>query len=172
MADIQAYEPGPPMADTPADWQQVYDRLSPPDDAETVEVTPDEVGPAVDPPVRPVTFADVVSRADERRPIVPASLRSRTGRQALLTLTVAMASHGILWQLSRTPLYLAKTAWYAPQGAIQALCRPVRWASAEEGNWHLRQQAANSNDPATWLALDARRADAPWLFQFGAKQSP
>jgi S-DNA-T family DNA segregation ATPase FtsK/SpoIIIE len=137
----QPYTPGPPQ----------------PDDAETIDATPQLEGPPVDPPARKATFADLVTRADERRPIVPASLRSKAGRHALLTLTVAMAAHGILWQLTRLPLYLAKTAKYAPLGLWQALWRPLHWASAEEGNWHLRQQAANGNDAETWLKLDARR---------------
>ena len=46
---------------------------------------------------------------------------------------------------------------YAVPGALRTIGRLVRWASAEEGNWHLRQSAADSNDAGTWLALDARR---------------
>jgi S-DNA-T family DNA segregation ATPase FtsK/SpoIIIE len=126
-------------------------------DAESVDVTPGPAGPPVDPPRRKTTFADLVTRADERRPIVPASLRSKAGRHALLVLFVAMAAHGVLWQLSRSPFYAAQAIRWAPVGAWQAVWRPLHWASAEEGNWHLRQGAANSNDASTWLALDARR---------------
>jgi S-DNA-T family DNA segregation ATPase FtsK/SpoIIIE len=143
-----------------------------PYDAETIDATPALPGPLVDPAPRPTTFADIVTRADERRPIVPASLRSRAGRHALLTLAVAMATRGALWQLSRLPLYLGKTARYAPAGLWQAVWRPLHWATAEEGNWSLRQGAASTNDAGTWLALDARRMRQSrwrwWVVGFGA----
>lgn len=142
-----------------------------PDDAETIDATPALEGVPVDLPARKATFADLVTRADERRPIVPATLRSKAGRHALLTLVVAMATHGALWQLSRLPLYLAKVARYAPVGLWQMLWRPLRWASAEEGNWSLRQRAASSNDASTWLQLDARRMRQSrwrwWVIGFG-----
>ena len=57
----------------------------------------------------------------------------------------------------RAPKYAAKTAMYAVPGAVRTVARLVRWASAEEGNWHLRQAAADRGDAAQWLALDARR---------------
>lgn len=125
----QAYQPGPPQ----------------PDDAETVTVTAGTLGRPVDPPVRSVTFADVVSRADERRPIVPASLRSRAGRHSMVTLLVAMATHGILWELSRTPKYLAKMAVYGPWGLLKLLGRQVRWATHPELS-QLMSAAASAND--------------------------
>lgn len=126
-------------------------------DAETIDATPAPDGPPVDLPARPTTFADLVTRADERRPIVPASLRSRAGRHALAVWAVAAATHGLVYHLSRSPKYAVKALWWALPGLWLALWRPLRWASAEEGNWHLRQQAANGNDAATWLKLDARR---------------
>jgi S-DNA-T family DNA segregation ATPase FtsK/SpoIIIE len=147
---VQAYEPGSPSA--PDDPIGVHL-----DDAETVVVVPATQGVPVDPPVRLATFADIVSRADERRPIVPASLRNRAGRHALITLVVAIATHEALWQLSRVPLYLGRMLLWLPNGLRLALWRPVRWASAEDGNYHLRQNAANRGDADTWLSLDARR---------------
>jgi S-DNA-T family DNA segregation ATPase FtsK/SpoIIIE len=107
------YDPGPPQ----------------PDDAETVVTTADSVGRVVDAEARPITFADVVSRADERRPIVPASLRSKAGRHSLLTLAVAMATHGILWELSRSPVYLGKVAVYGPWGLLKLIGRQLQWAT-------------------------------------------
>lgn len=126
-------------------------------DAESIEAAPELEGAPVDPPARRTTFADLVTRADERRPIVPASLRSRAGRHALAVWTVAAATHGLAYHLSRSPKYAAKALWWAPAGLWLAVWRPLRWASAEDGNWHLRQQAASGNDAATWLKLDARR---------------
>lgn len=127
------------------------------DDAETVDATPALDGPPVDPPARRTTFADIVTHTDERRPIVPASLRNRAGRHAMLVWALAAATHGTAYHLTRTPKYAARAALWAPAGVWQAVWRPLRWATAEEGNWHLRQGAANGNDAGTWLALDARR---------------
>jgi S-DNA-T family DNA segregation ATPase FtsK/SpoIIIE len=150
LEDVQPYTPGPASApDEPVGPR--------PDDAETVLVVPATQGASVDPPVRLATFADIVSRADERRPIVPASLRSKAGRHALFTLLVAIAAHEALWQLSRVPLYMGKVLLWSPNGLRLALWRPMRWASAEEGNYDLRQSAANRGDADTWLNLDARR---------------
>jgi len=126
-------------------------------DHETIEATPAPPGAPVDPPARRTTFADLVTRRDELRPIVPASLRSPAGRHALMTWVVAVATHTAAYHVTRSPKYTGRVLLYAVPGAWQALARPVRWASAEEGNWHLRQQAATANDPNTWLALDARR---------------
>jgi len=125
----KAYEPGPPQ----------------PDDAETVVVTAEAKGRPVDPPVRSITFADVVSRADERRPIVPASLRSKAGRHSMLTLMVAMATHGLLWELSRSPKYLGKMAIYGPWGLLKLLGRQIRWATHPELS-QLMHAAAGAND--------------------------
>jgi hypothetical protein len=35
--------------------------------------------------------------------------------------------------------------------------RLVRWATAEQGNWGLRQHAASRNDAEMWLKLDRQR---------------
>jgi len=131
MADTlpEAYEVGPAEAD----------------DAETVVVTVDSVNRSVDPPTRSITFADVVSRADERRPIVPASLRSKAGRHSLLTLVLAMASHGILWELSRSPVYLGKMALYGPWGLLKLLGRQLKWATHPELS-QLMSAAATAKD--------------------------
>jgi S-DNA-T family DNA segregation ATPase FtsK/SpoIIIE len=125
----EAYKPGPPQ----------------PDDAETVVVTAESAGRPVDPPVRSITFADVVSRADERRPIVPASLRSKAGRHSMLTLLVAMATHGLLWELSRSPKYLGKMTVYGPWGLLKLLGRQLRWATHPELS-QLMHAAAGAND--------------------------
>jgi DNA segregation ATPase FtsK/SpoIIIE, S-DNA-T family len=88
-------------------------------------------------------------------------LRSKAGRRALVTLAGAAATHGLAWQATRLPLYLGKILLYAPNGLRLALWRPIRWASAEEGNWHLRQHAASRQDADTWLRLNAdRRRDS------------
>lgn len=162
------------MADTIDEQQAASGEVleARPDDAEVVEIEPGEQGPPVDQPVRLVTFADVVSRYDERRPIVPAGLRSKEGRRSLVTLAGAAATHGLLWQLSRIPLYMGRIAMYAPNGLRLALWKPIKWASAEEGNWHLRQLAANRGDIESFLALDRHRMRSAsgrwWVVGIGA----
>jgi S-DNA-T family DNA segregation ATPase FtsK/SpoIIIE len=132
-------------------------------DAEQVVESAPALGGPVDPPPRPITFADVVSRYDERRPIVPASLRSKAGRHAIIQWMLALGAHTALFHLTRVPKYAALVAWYAPLGMGRAIGRSVKWAMAEEGNWHLRQEAATRGDAGTWLALDARRQrQASW----------
>jgi S-DNA-T family DNA segregation ATPase FtsK/SpoIIIE len=44
--------------------------------------------------------------------------------------------------------------WYAVPGVFKSAGRLLHWATAEEGNWALRQYAADRNDPETWLKLD------------------
>src|SRR5688572_13548464 len=97
-------------------------------DAETIIEAEPTRGPAIDPPVTKTTFADTIGRADERRPIVPASLRTKAGRQTLASAAVGMATHGLLWHLSRMPLYLGKVALYAPWGLLRLMARQLKWA--------------------------------------------
>jgi S-DNA-T family DNA segregation ATPase FtsK/SpoIIIE len=147
MADIKAYEPGPPGDD---------EQGPRPYDAETIEATPVGQGMPVDPPGK-TTFADILGRADERRPVVPASLRSRAGRRSLVILAAGFVTHGALFHLTHSPVYAGRAVLYSPRGAWRMLARAVWWARAEEGNWELRRRAAASGDSATWIQLDARR---------------
>jgi S-DNA-T family DNA segregation ATPase FtsK/SpoIIIE len=57
----------------------------------------------------------------------------------------------------RLPKYAGKVAVFAPVGMARVLGRLVRWATAEEGNFALRQSAASRDDAATWLKLDMQR---------------
>jgi S-DNA-T family DNA segregation ATPase FtsK/SpoIIIE len=144
MAEVKAYEP--PGDDEPRPY-----------DAETIDATPEPVGSPVDPPVRGATFADILGRADERRPIVPASLRSRAGRRSLVILAAGFVTHGALFHATHSPLYAGKAVVYTPRGMWRILARAVWWARAEDGNWDLRRRAAASGDAETWMKLDTRR---------------
>jgi S-DNA-T family DNA segregation ATPase FtsK/SpoIIIE len=128
-----------------------------PDDAETIDATPASIGVPVDPSAKGTTFADILGRADERRPVVPASLRSRAGRRSLIILAAGFVTHGALFHLTHSPVYAGRAVLYSPRGLWRALARAVWWARAEEGNWELRRRAAASGDSATWIQLDARR---------------
>lgn len=141
------------------------------EDAETIDATPSTLGPPVDPPVKGATFADILGHADERRPIVPASLRSRAGRRSLIILAAGFVTHGALFHATHSPLYAGKAVLYTPRGLWRAVARAVWWARAEDGNWDLRRRAAATGDAATWLSLnrERKRDSRPrWFALFGA----
>lgn len=136
-----------------------------PDDAETVEVAAPVLGGPVDPPDQPRTlYANVVQRRDEPlTPIVPAVWRNPDQRREVIRWVAWYAGYQIRFHAFRGPLYLGRTAWYTPRGAGRLLHRTIRWARAEEGNWSLRQHAADRNDAETWLKLDKhRQRTASW----------
>lgn len=126
------------------------------DDAETVAIEATREGGPVDPPPHPTTFADITEQR-HLRPIVPASLRSAAGRRSLVVDTGRLAGYYAAYHAWHMPIYLGRLAKWTPRGLWRAVYLPARWASAEEGNWDLRQAAANRDDAATWMALDARR---------------
>jgi S-DNA-T family DNA segregation ATPase FtsK/SpoIIIE len=123
------------------------------EDRESVAVDHVIVGVPVDPPDghHPRT------PARDRAPVVPPWLASRTAVAASLAWVAREARYHAAFHAVRAPKYAAKTAVFAPAGAVRTVSRLSRWASAEEGNWHLRQAAAVSGDADTWLKLDARR---------------
>jgi S-DNA-T family DNA segregation ATPase FtsK/SpoIIIE len=122
---------------------------------EGVPVDPDE---GADVPLT-TTWADITSRkTDSRPPILPAWLRNPRERAATVR---AIADN--LWYYTRrhawhSPKYLAKTLWYTPKGLRRVLGRVLVWVTAEEGNWGLRQHAANTNDAFTWQSLNRTRS--------------
>lgn len=127
-------------------------------DAESVIVAKPQPGGPTDPPDRKATFADITTDRP-RRPIVPAWLRSADQRRQASRWALGYSTHTAVYHLTRTPKYLIKTAWYAPVGAVRGAARVVWWARAEEGNWHLRQSAANRDAPDEWLKLDRQRRE-------------
>lgn len=128
------------------------------DDAEAYDLEALPAGGPVDPPDRPTTFADVVSRTDARRPIVPAALRSPEQRRTLARWAVAFGLHGAAYHVTRSPKYAAKVAVYAPRGLWRAGALLFWWAVGGRDNWQLMNSAANRDDPHTWQALERTRA--------------
>ena len=135
-----------------------------PTDAETTEVTEVNEGVPVDPDEPsdvPITtsWADITSGTTAARtPIIPAWLRAKEQRRGVALAVADLAGYTVLFHLTRSPKYLAKTAWYAPKGVIRTVRRVLHWATAEEGNWNLRQHAATTNDAFTWQALNRTRS--------------
>jgi S-DNA-T family DNA segregation ATPase FtsK/SpoIIIE len=148
--------PAPPptaVATNPDDPDDSDD--DPDTDHESVIVGQAVTGVAVDPPDEPRATGPHPAQA--RPPILPAPLASRAALVATLTWWGKEARYHTLFHGIRAPKYAAKAAVYAPLGVLRTAGRLTRWASAEEGNWHLRQAAATGNDASAWLALDARR---------------
>jgi S-DNA-T family DNA segregation ATPase FtsK/SpoIIIE len=142
-------------------------------DAEVVTVEAAPLGGPVDPPAEHRTlYANVMQGRDEPlAPIVPAVWRNPDQRRAVLRWVAWYAWYLLRFHAVRSPKYAGKTALWTPVGVGRLLGRTVRWATAEEGNWSLRQHAANRNDAETWLKLDRtreRQARWRWLVVLGA----
>lgn len=143
----------------------MHDQLDPADDDrggddEVFIVEPPVLGGPVDPPDLPITWADLTVRGEQRRPIIPAWLRSHTQRVQVLRWMVGYALYVAGYHASRLPKYGVKVAWWAPVGLLRTSWRLLKWATAEEGNWALRQHAATRGDAKTWLDLDRQRQNS------------
>ena len=129
-------------------------------DAESVEEDRVIVGVPVDPPgeYRPRR------RAADRAPVIPSALASREALADSLRWAWREARyHAGLPRGPRAEVRRQDGGVRAVPGALRTAGRLVRWASAEDGNWHLRQSAADRGDADTWLTLDARRQrQAKW----------
>ncbi|MEU5965973.1 FtsK/SpoIIIE domain-containing protein [Micromonospora parva] len=116
-----------------------------------------EDGPPVDPPKTSTTFADITSRYQgDRKPIVPASLRSKAGRHALMVEVVSFVTYSAAIHITRSPKYAAKTAWYAPYGLARLTGKGINWTFDLEG-FGIRQDAASRNNVQDYLALSRQR---------------
>jgi S-DNA-T family DNA segregation ATPase FtsK/SpoIIIE len=121
------------------------------------------VRPAAGRPVDPPDGQDMSTGSRTRRPIIPPWLRSRSALRAAMRWAVGQSSYTVAFHTVRVPKYLSKVAVYAPLGGARVLVRVLRWATAEEGNYALRQAAASNADPQTWLRLDLQRQrEARW----------
>lgn len=140
-------------------------------DHEMVYEPPPTQGVPVDPPAeRLPVFAAVVTDQSDRRPIIPASLRSREQLRTLARWLVGYTGHTLAYHLTRSPKYAAKMLWWAPVGVGRSVSRSVRWAFDLE-SWALRQSAASRDDAATYLKLsqqrDRRVGWRGWVLAFG-----
>ncbi|WP_205302878.1 cell division protein FtsK [Nonomuraea montanisoli] len=125
-------------------------------DRETVAVEGRIVGPPVDPPDDDAV-PHRLRAGQQRAPIIPTALRTWSGIRAMLLWQLKDAAYVAGYHAVRTPKYTFKVLWYALPGLFGTLVRLLHWATAEEGNWALRQYAADRNDPETWLKLDKQR---------------
>ena len=131
-------------------------------DAETAPVEATTAGVPVDAAAEVglgTTWAALTStNTTGRAPIIPVWMRSRRDRSVTMRALAGNLSYYARFHAARSPKYAAKTAVYAPVGIRRVAARLGRWASAEDGNWGLRQHAARTNDPYTWQSLNRVRA--------------
>ncbi|BCJ44705.1 cell division protein FtsK [Actinoplanes ianthinogenes] len=132
------------------------------------DADPDEIEDAESfddaPPVEggPVDMADDIpaeirDRRQDRRPILADWARSWRGLRAMVKHQTKDAGYVVAYHGVRSPKYAGKLALWAPVGAVRGIGRALHWAMAEEGNWDLRQAAAQRGEADVWLKLDARR---------------
>ncbi|GGK09558.1 cell division protein FtsK [Pilimelia anulata] len=158
-------------------------------DAETVivdaaghQVPPTDAAPAPDGDAEPEPVeapADggeyggwqTTSSAD-RPPVIPAWLRSARARRQILARAADAAAYTVAFHGVRSPKYLAKTLFYAPVGVRRTAWSLLYWATAEQGNFELRQHAAGKGDAFTWQALNRTRSKESrgrwWALGLGA----
>jgi S-DNA-T family DNA segregation ATPase FtsK/SpoIIIE len=139
-----------------------------PYDHESVYEPPQQLGGPVDPPdQRAPAFIAVVHRDADRRPIVPAALRSRDQRRALAGWALGFAGHSLAYHLTRSPKYLGKVAVWAPVGAWRTTKMFTSWAFDLEG-FGARQHTATNNAIDDYLKLsrqrDARVGWRGWIY--------
>lgn len=116
-----------------------------------------DTGRPVDPARTATTFMDVTSRySGPRKPIVPASLRSKAGRHAMAQWAFTFAGYTLTYHVSRSPKYLAKSAFYAPWGMVRLTGKAIHWTFDLEG-FGIRQDAATRNNVDDYLALSKQR---------------
>ncbi|MEU5549180.1 FtsK/SpoIIIE domain-containing protein [Micromonospora sp. NPDC047793] len=116
-----------------------------------------DTGRPVDPPRTAATFADISNRySGPRKPIVPASLRSKAGRHAMAQWALTFAGYTLTYHVTRSPKYLAKASVYAPWGAIRLTGRAIHWTFDLE-SFGIRQDAASRHNVPDYLALSRQR---------------
>lgn len=104
-----------------------------------------------------LTWAAPDRAAGDRAPVIPPWLRSAEARKAAARHAVSTAGYYTAFHCVRTPVYAAKTLGYSFVGAGRLTGKVTRWVRAEEGNYELRQKAAETNDAYTWQALNKIR---------------
>jgi DNA segregation ATPase FtsK/SpoIIIE, S-DNA-T family len=146
MAEIRAYEPGPPQPD---------DGSRPDDRRDThLDIALDDEVPAPRGPV----YVDVVSKDDEFRPIIPAGLRGKENIKATVRYQAQRAGHITGYHAVRAvPLYLPKALFWALIGLFRLAGRCLRWWWDPEMS-SLMQTAASEGDTSRGPSIAAQLA--------------
>ncbi|MFF3867325.1 cell division protein FtsK [Micromonospora sp. NPDC001898] len=116
-----------------------------------------------EPDTRKPVYVDVVSKDDDRRPIIPAQWRGPDSIKATLRRKAEVTGHVAAYHAVRSPRYAALALGWSVVGAARLTGRQLRWWWVAEQE-HLRQEAATRNDPDTWSRL-TREARAIRLYR-------
>ncbi|MFF3865056.1 cell division protein FtsK [Micromonospora sp. NPDC001898] len=155
------------------DWQAAEHDLTDPNspDADVVDLdaaraarttdpdSDDDGGPAlVDSPAaqRSPRFTLDGVRAGQRRPILPAWLRSRAELADVMRWAVGHLLHTSAYHSLRLPKYAGKLALRAPAGAVRLVSGASRWLFDWEGET-LRQSTSQTRDGELYLKLSRQR---------------
>jgi S-DNA-T family DNA segregation ATPase FtsK/SpoIIIE len=125
--------------------------LAEPDDLERpVPVDPVEPGRTL--------YATVTGwRVSERRPIVPAYLRSRQEAGEFGRFLVRHGVHTTVFHLVRAPAYFARLACYSPRGAWRTVATVADYVFDGEGR-PMRNDVSGKKDVETYLKLERVRS--------------
>lgn len=117
----------------------------------------DEQGGATDDLPASLSWTDTHATGS-RAPIIPTWLRSKTERKSALNEIRSTVLYYAGFHTVRVPVYTVKVLAYSVVGSTRVAGKVLRWVSAEDGNFELRQKAAEANDAYTWQALNKVRA--------------
>jgi S-DNA-T family DNA segregation ATPase FtsK/SpoIIIE len=157
-----------PDGSGPVDWNRYETELGGQDGTPTGTAPRDpdatdaaEVGEArvlVDSPEaqRPARPGLAGLRAAERRPILPAWLRSRGELGEACRWAAGYAAHTSGYHLARTPVYAGRLAARAPRGSARTLAGWLRWLLDLEGE-PVRQGVVRAQDADAYLKLARQR---------------
>jgi DNA segregation ATPase FtsK/SpoIIIE, S-DNA-T family len=136
------------------DWQQAEAQLAAGDDTDPAEAAPVLVdSPEAQRPDR-VTLQGL--RQAQRRPILPAWLRSGRELAGMARWALGFAGHVSAYHLCRLPAYSGRLVARSPHGLARTLGGWRRWLFDAEGE-PLRRAAADRADAETYLKLARQR---------------
>ncbi|MEO3744934.1 cell division protein FtsK [Plantactinospora sp. B5E13] len=156
----------PPNEEQPFDWQAAERDLS--EGADVVDLDAvraarfgdtDDGGPLlVDSPKaqRGPRFSVAGLRAGQRRPVLPAWLRSRDELRDVVRWAFGHAGHVTAYHLLRLPLYAVRLAFRAPVGVWRVLSGGIRWLFDLEGE-QVRQATVRRENAEEYLKLSRQR---------------
>ncbi|KRV47542.1 cell division protein FtsK [Wenjunlia vitaminophila] len=97
-------------------------------------------------------------RGSKRKPIVPPWVRSRAEVRQTAEWIAGHYAHSAGYHAARIPLYSAKLAVRAPQGAARLIGGTMRWVTDAEGA-PVRAAAVRAEDASQYLTLCRQRDD-------------
>jgi S-DNA-T family DNA segregation ATPase FtsK/SpoIIIE len=131
-----------------------------PDDAESYVQEPIVQVAVTSRPEKPTVHATVTNLSEaERRPIVPAWMRTKDGRQTFVGRAWNLFWYSVALHAWKSPTYLGKMAVFAPWGLLRVLGRQIRWASHPQLT-ELLNAAAAKNDLDQGPLIASKVADA------------